>query len=394
MLMNSVFVAGTLILNLVGAAAPNETDPWPATASGTSNAIELAVTDSFAPPARRRKPARRTGPRRPPAASAQREAAADEEEEAPPPRRTTPAAGRRPAAAEEEDEASSEDEEEDEDRPRPKRRRRVSEEEEEDDEEEDEDAPMASMPSVIPKLFSLEVGVGFIGRNFAYDTPMQKENTFPRLGLTAGIEAFPLLRFAHGWVKRFGIGIAVDAEFGAAALQQPNGASISFPVTQRRWVGDVRYAIVAGERVVFIPAVGVASDVFDLKTTGAGMPPSACSSTSTMPCLADVNSTSLIGGAQLRVALTDEVALSVAGGYIMGLSVSKAVGHIASERTTKMAGYTFEIGGSFMVKQWLAVRAAIPYTHYGYTFTGGTATYTKASETYYGLNLSAIVFIR
>lgn len=393
MLMNSVFVVGTLMLNLVAAGATDGLDLSRRADAGSQRAArELAITDSFAPPPRR-KAVRRRGPRPAPAAAPKDAVEEEEEEAAAPPRRpVAPTPRRRPVVEEDEESASGDEDEEEEDAPRVKRKRKRVAEEEEDEEEEDDDTPMASMPSVVPRLFSAEVGIAFIGRNFSYNTPMQKESTFPRLGATVGVETYPLLRTSRGWVKRFGVGLSVDTEFGAAALKQPNGSSVSFPVTQRRWVGDLRYAILAGEHVVILPAVGLASGVFDLKTTGAGIAPSACNTSMTMPCLADVNTTSLSAAAHIRVALTEEVALSVGGGYIMGLSVGKAVGQIGSERTAKLAGYYFEIGGNMMLKDWLAFRAAIPFTHYGYAFSGGTATYSKASETYYGLTISALVF--
>jgi hypothetical protein len=127
--------------------------------------------------------------------------------------------------------------------------------------------------------------------------------------------------------------------------------------------------------------------------------PSQCTSTYMLtappisaPCLADVRSTYLAAGAALRIALTEGVSLSLGGAYLRGMSIGKAMGQIGAERTPAMAGYQAELGGNVLISSWFGVRAAIPITHYGYTFSGGAATYSSASETYYGLTVSALLF--
>ena len=95
----------------------------------------------------------------------------------------------------------------------------------------------------------------------------------------------------------------------------------------------------------------------------------------------------------LRIAATPTFALSLTGGYLLGLGVGKGVGQIGSEAgSTSLAGFHGEIGASWMLTDWLAFQVAIPFMTYAYKFSGGTATYGSASETYYGLTVGAVVF--
>ncbi len=402
MVINLVFVAGTMVLSLIGTSpAPGlgaGEIAGPAAAIPAVPAVKVAArVDSFSPPPKAAKK-RKAPPARSPGSVQPESVEEDVDEDQPPARRPPPTTRRRLPVEEMESEAGEEEEEEDDDeKPKPKKKRkRVVEEEEEEDEE--DDAPMASLPVILPRPISVMAGVSAIGRSFAFNTmTQQKESTFPRPGIALTIEAFPLLRMPRGWHKRLGVGLTLAMEFGAAALaNMTTGASTSFPVTQRRWSLDVRYAIPLGERFVLVPALGYGTNAFDLKTLmPATQVPTVCDSSSTMPCLADIYATYAVAGGHIRIAATESLAFSLSGGYFLGLSVSRGPGQLAVESTeTKVSGFHIEPGVTFMLKDWLALRAAIPIVRYDYAFTNQMAVYKSATETYYGINGGAVIFMQ
>lgn len=312
--------------------------------------------------------------------------AAGEDAEEERPVRRPPPRKRAPAAQEDDEDGGSS-------RGRVSARKRASEDEEE--EEEEEETPLAVLPVVAPRLISLDVGVAVMGRNFHYNTALQKENTLPRSGLALALESYPLIQMTPDWYTKIGVGANLAVEFGAAALQQGNGSSVSFPVSQQRWQVDLRYAILASESIVIIPTVGYGKNHFDLKIR-APVAPSACNTQSTSPCLADIDATYVAGDVHARFALVNSFSLSLSAGYIQGISVSKGPGQIGQERNTIMSGFRGELAGNLMLLDWLMARVAVPVTRFGYTFAGGatpTATYTAASELYYGVVVSAVASI-
>jgi hypothetical protein len=200
----------------------------------------------------------------------------------------------------------------------------------------------------------------------------------------------------RGWFKRLGFGGSYAVEVGSAALKNAaTGASLSYQVKQQRWSFDLRYAILAGARVVILPALGFGNNSFDLKRTMAPSP-MMCNSTATEPCLTDVGATQLVADLHIRIAATDTFGFSVAGGYYMGVGAPAGNWTQNNERVAKMSGYHAEVGANILLSDWLAVRGSLPFVHYGYAFSGGNGTgvYTSASETYYGLNIGAIIFTR
>lgn len=393
MVINLVFVAGTVVLGLIG----DSTAPASRPHGVSPTAVRVAARpDNFSPAPRARKP--RPAPARPPSAAQPEPSDEDEvDEDRPAARRPAPAAvRRRPAVEEMESEPVAEEDEDEEEKPRVKRKSRKREEEEEEEEEED-DAPMASLPVILPRVVSFQAGVSAMGRSFAYNTALQqKESTFPRPGIALTVEAYPLLRMPRGWYRKLGVGFTLAMEFGAAALANATtGASTSFPVTQRRWALDVRYVIPAGERVVLVPSLGYGSNVFDLKTRMPGETPTNCNNMSMLPCIADIQASYVVAGAHIRIAATERLAFSLSGGYLLGLSVGKGAGQIGVESTeTKISGFQVEPGVNFMLTDWLAFRATVPFTSYSYAFTSAMATYKSATETYYGVTGGAVIFMR
>jgi hypothetical protein len=153
MVINFALAAGTVVLSLLGDPAV------PASRVGQHAPVagKVAAVDPFNPPPKVRK--RRPAGARPSQNGAQPDTnAADEMEEeapAPPPRRQSPPPSRRrPSAAEnaesEDSAAQADDEDEEGSKGKRKLRRRAADEEEED--EEVEDAPLASLPVILPRL--------------------------------------------------------------------------------------------------------------------------------------------------------------------------------------------------------------------------------------------------
>jgi hypothetical protein len=133
--------------------------------------------------------------------------------------------------------------------------------------------------------------------------------------------------------------------------------------------------------------------MFDLKTN-MPIPPSSCNDTmATQPCIPDVRATYLVADAHLRIAATDDFSLSLSAGYMLGLTVGRGAGEVGSEKTPAMSGIRFELGANWMLNDWLALRFAIPFIRHSFTFSGGTATYVSARETYLGGTVGALIFI-
>jgi hypothetical protein len=399
MVINFAVVTGMLVVNLMGGPAASES--WLGREIQAAT-VAAAVIDPFNPPPKVKK-RRRPRPPQPTGAPPETQFTDEmDEEPPPPPRRASPPPTRhRPSAAEEPEPeqaaaAQADDEEDERSKPKRKSRKRVVEQEEEaEEEEEDEGGSIASMPVIQPRVISFRGGASTMGRSFQYNSPLQKETTFPRPGVTLALESFPLLHMSNDWWRTIGVGFSLAMEFGAAALQQPgSGASISFPVSQRRWSADVRYAFPAGSHFVVVPALGYGSNVFDLKSL---MPvaPSACNNNQTMPCLADINASHLVADLHIRIAATSGFGLSLTGGYYVGLGVAKGAGQIGSERpATAFSGFHVELGATLMLIDWLALQAAAPYNRYSYSFSsGGAGTYSAATETYYGLTGGALIFL-
>jgi hypothetical protein len=292
------------------------------------------------------------------------------------------------AAAEDADEDSGDDDD-DEDQPKVvKRRKKAAEEEEEEDEE--EDVPLPSLPVIRPRLVSFETGVAAIGRSFHYNTPLQRDHAFPRMGYALSLEAFPLLRAPPGFYRHLGLGVTFERQSGSIDLVQAgNGSTSSYGLTQSRWGIDLRYFFAIGPHVVLVPAVGYGqSDADDAIPTAMAPMPSGCLVTNALPCVADANPAYLTVDFHLRVAATPALSLSLVPGYMLGVGVGKGAGQISSaEATASVQGFHVDVGASFLLKDWLALQATIPIREYMYTLTPTmtAATYRSANDLYYGL---------
>ena len=298
--------------------------------------------------------------------------------------------GRRPIkmddSAEEGDEEGAEegDEEDDEDRPKVvKRRKRVVEEEDEEAE------PIASQPSIIPRLFNFGIGGAMIRRSFAYDVATQQGDKGVRLGYALALESFPLVSQPSGWYRTLGIGLQYEKQYGDATYNEPmTGMFNGYDFSQSRLAFDARLAIPAGEWVIVMPAVGYGRIGADLERTTPSMP-GQCTSTSTEPCFADVVATYLSMDLHIRVGFTPTFAMSLAGGYLLGLAVGKGTDQItAGLPGGSMKGFHVDIGASALITDWLAVQATIPIRRYSIALdapTSGTPAYRGATDWYYGL---------
>jgi hypothetical protein len=426
MVIICAFVAGTLALNLAGFSLTSGAQGQPPRFQRPAIRA-LAITDSFSPPPKLKK-RRPRGPRsEPPPGPRSTETETETEtqteiestaaEPQRPPRRQESSHSVRAKIPTSEygEEAKGADEDQD-DKPiiRKKiaRKRMVKhepQEAQEDDEEEEEEAEKengdqeqtpASFPVILPRLISFHAGVAAIGRSFEYNTPLQRETTFPRIGLALSFEAFPLIRTSRDWWARIGVGAAFSKEIGMAALVQQNngvtnGASVGFPVVQQRWSFDLRYALALGSRVLLVPAVGMGFNSFDLQNR-TPTAPSMCANVAAtaVPCLADVDTSYLEGDVHLRASVLPQIGVSLTAGYFIGIKVGKGVGQIGQERNAILSGLHAEPAANVMVTDWMAIRMAVPFIRYAYQFGGGTTgAYSSATETYYGATVGAIVFV-
>jgi hypothetical protein len=86
--------------------------------------------------------------------------------------------------------------------------------------------------------------------------------------------------------------------------------------------------------------------------------------------------------------------VSLLGGYLLGSSVGRAPGNIASEAAATATGYHLALGATYVLTDWLAIVAEGELIHHGYSFSSPTVTYRSATETYYGAGLGLRIFTK
>ena len=296
------------------------------------------------------------------------------------------------SAEEGEDEGGEEgDEEDDEDHPRVvKKRKRVVEEEE--DEAPD---PIASQPAIIPRLVNFGLSTAAIRRSFAFDQAALQGDSGIRFGYQLALETFPLVTRPNGWYRTIGLGVAYEKQYGNAVHDMANGMFNGYPFSQSRLGFDLRVGIPAGEWVVIMPAIGYGKTSADLRRSTSSTPTACVAASATDPCFGDVNVSYMTVDLHIRIAVTPNFALSLAGGYLHGLSVTKGMDQITVEAAgTTMKGFHVEPSALMLINDWFAVQAAIPIRRYAYTFQPGAGTsfsYRGAGDTYIGLTAGIAV---
>ena len=371
----SATVAAALVLNVANTPLATGTARRGVT---TPKRIELAA-GLWAPPKKSKpKPAKDDG-----------EA---QEEDLLKPRKPAGDAGAKPAkrrpikmddsAEEGDDSEEGDDEDDDEDKPKVvKKRKRVVEE------EQDVEEPIALQPSVIPHMVNFELGPTVLGRSFGYNVTTEQGDHGLRYGYQFGLESFPFVSQMSGWYRTLGIGAYYEKEYGNATRTQASGMFTGYPVNHGRWGFDARYGIPAGEWVVIMPAVGYSRTSVDLERAMPVMP-SACMTSTADPCFGDIKSQYLSMDLHIRVGVTPRLALSLVGGYLLGLGVSKGADQITAEASASTNGFHIDAGATMLIGDYFAVTAAVPFRRYAYAFSpmsGAAFSAKSAVDVYYGL---------
>jgi hypothetical protein len=255
-----------------------------------------------------------------------------------------------------------------------------------------EDGETQSLAVIAPRLVSLGVGTSLIGRSFHFNAPLQPESTFPRAGVALALESFPL-RFMDNWVAGFGVGVSFAKEIGSAGARQADGGTLSYPISEQRWGVDVRYAVPLGQRFLLVPLFGYGSSTYEVQRRNQ-VAPSTCAGNSTQVCLPDVQLSHLTLGFDARMALAPLLAISAGAAFLPGFGLGKGMGALGSEADAVTRGFSGEVAFTWQLIDWLALRAALPVTHYAHQFSGRNLPYSSASETYYGAVVGATVFTR
>jgi hypothetical protein len=373
--------------------------PAPLAAPAAPRAVEIAAGTLWAPPERSKKPKK--------AVTHPKAAAPSDDDDTPPPTSSrstnklerdvfgggaaaapTPKV-RKEAKKDDRDEAAEDDDDED----APVVRRRARPVRSHEVEEQDAEAPSApSLPVVAPRFVWIGVGAALVGRRFGFDAPLQQERTFGRIGTLAMLEAFPLLPL-RGWYSKLGLGATVEKDFGNAQLTQMDGSTLGFPVSDVRWSIDARYALPLGDHVVLVPTAGYGHASYDIERKTETTPPSMCGTNATQICLPDVALSHFTLGVDTRVAFTQTFGMSLGLAFLPAFGVGRGAGQIGAEAAPSAMGYGGELAATWLVQDWLALRASVPLVHYGFSFSGGTnLPYKSASETYYGTVIGATVF--
>jgi hypothetical protein len=311
----------------------------------------------------------------------------------------TPKTKRRPirmddsTAEEGEDETDEGGDEDDEDKPKVvKRRKRVAEEEEDDSPE-----PIESQPSVIPRLVNVAIAPSLIRRSFAFDQAALQGDAGVRLGYQLALESFPLVTRPSGWYRTFGIGAVYEKEYGDATHNATGGMFNGYPFNQSRLGFDLRFAIPAGEWVIVMPAIGYGRVGADLQRSNPTTPTNCMAASAMDPCFGDVNASYLSVDVHIRVGVSPTFALSLAGGYLQGLSVTKGMDQITAEGDASMKGFHVEGGPTLLLSDWVALQANATFRRYGYAFSpasGTSFTYRSAADMYYGVIAGLALFTK
>ncbi len=253
-----------------------------------------------------------------------------------------------------------------------------------------------NLPAVVaPHVIAFALGTSLMSRNFHFNpgAPLQGDTGAPRAGLTAALEAFPLLSLDNRWLARIGVGASLSSEVGNAGIGQPDNGTLIYPFTETRWGFDLRYAIPLGERFLVLPRFGYGHVGYDLERRGQPAP-SLCTTTSTQVCLPDVQLSHLTLAVDARLAIIPSVGLSLGLEYLPGFGLGRGAGQLGNESDASVQGMAATLAASWQLLDWLALRASVPLTHVSYTFSRRPLAYTSASETYYGVIVGATVFAR
>jgi hypothetical protein len=298
------------------------------------------------------------------------------------------------AAEEGEDEGddSADDGDDDEDKPKvTKKRKRVA------DEEDESPEPIESQPSIIPRLVNVMFAPAMIRRSFSYNQASLQGDSGVRMGGQLALEAFPLVTQPNGWYRTIGIGAFYEKEVGNATHNAANGMFNGYPFSQSRLGFDVRFGIPAGEWVLIMPAIGYGRIGADLER-GSPTTPSNCTTSSAMdPCFGDIKAAYLSADLHIRVGLTPTFAISLAGGYLQGLGVSRGMDQITAEGAASMKGFHVDAGATVFLDDWIALQAVIPFRRYAFAFqpaSGTSFTYRGATDMYYGLIAGLALFTK
>jgi hypothetical protein len=297
------------------------------------------------------------------------------------------------AGEEGEDEADEGGDDEDEDKPQVvKRRKRVVEEEEDEAPE-----PLESQPSIIPRLVNVGIAPSVIRRSFGFDQAALQGDSGVRLGFQLALEAFPLVTRPNGWYRTIGIGAVYEKEYGDATHDAANGMFNGYPFNQSRMGFDVRFAIPAGEWVIVMPAIGYGRVGADLRRPNPTTPTNCMTASAMDPCFGDVNASYLSVDLHIRVGVSPTLAMSLSGGYLQGLGVTKGMDQITAEGNASMKGFHVEAGPTLLLSDWVALQATAIVRRYGYAFspaTGTSFTYRSAADMYYGVIAGLVVFTK
>jgi hypothetical protein len=298
------------------------------------------------------------------------------------------------AGEEGEDETDEGGDDDDEDKPKVvKRRKRVAEEDEEDEAPE----PLESQPSVIPRLINVAIAPSLIRRSFAFNQAALQGDAGVRLGYQLAVESFPLVTRPNGWYRTIGVGAVYEKEYGDATHNATGGMFNGYPFNQSRLGFDLRFAIPAGEWVIIMPAIGYGRVGADLQRSNPTTPTNCTAASAMDPCFGDVNASYLSVDVHVRVGLSPTLALSLAGGYLQGLGVTKGMDQITAEGNASMKGFHVEGGPSLFLSDWVALQANATFRRYGYAFsptTGTSFTYRSAADMYYGVIAGLALFTK
>jgi hypothetical protein len=292
------------------------------------------------------------------------------------------------------EEAEEGGDDEDEDKPKVvKRRKRVVEEEEEDEAPE----PLSSQPSVIPRLINVGIAPAIIRRSFAFNEASLQGDAGVRMGFQLAAESFPLVTRPNGWYRTIGLGLVYEKEYGDATHDAAGGMFNGYPFNQSRFGFDLRFAIPAGDWVIVMPAIGYGVVGADLQRPNPTTPTNCTAASAMDPCFGDVHSSFVSIDVHIRVGLSPTMAVSLAGGYLQGLHVTRGMDQITAEGNASMKGFHVEAGPMLMLQDWLALQATANFRRYGYAFqpTSGTSfSYRSAADTYYGVIAGLAIFTK
>ena len=143
-----------------------------------------------------------------------------------------------------------------------------------------------------------------------------------------------------------------------------------------------------------MPALGYGRLGADLERMQTVAPGSCMSAGAMPPCFGDVNASYVAADVHLRLGVTPTFALSLVGGYLLGLGVTRRAGPDHGRGARDGEGFSRRRGCDAPDQRLARRPGGDPFRRYSFAFNGTGLAYKSAADTYYGVMGGLVVFTK